>query len=167
MKKLTKSIVSLALIVVMLVCLCGTAFATYTSLWGSFPLQTVNTHTVHTYAAQAVLFRYSGNTRSIMTNNGAIIGVDGDYGDFTADAVERFQTLQQIGVDRKVGPETWRELWSVLEVDTSSPNIGYTGYCVTRGLEGEAVYRQYYSYAGVSLTGWWARNDFGTACKFY
>ena len=66
MKKLTKSIVSLAVVVVMLVCFCGTALATYTTLWRNFPDQYLgnSNNTVHTYAVQAILYRYSAATRS-------------------------------------------------------------------------------------------------------
>ena len=124
MKKLTKSIVSLALIVVMLVCFCGTAFAVSTP-WSSFPNQQTTSFTTHTYAVQAYLYNYSDETNSLIRNAG---GIDGYFGSGTYSAVVAFQGAEDLEEDGIVGPNTWNAMWDKLYKYFSTTT--YTDYYV-------------------------------------
>lgn len=46
----------------------------------------------------------------IRDDSGRLVLVDGVYGSQTAQAVSRFQRRQDLVVDGKVGPQTWRRL---------------------------------------------------------
>lgn len=47
---------------------------------------------------------------AIRDNSGRLVVVDGVYGTQTAQAIRRFQRRQDLVVDGKVGPQTWRRL---------------------------------------------------------
>ena len=149
MKKLTKTVVSLALVVVMLVCFCGTALATYNYQWATFPTQSKLGYTNYTYGIQAILNCYSEGTFKTLG------GVDGIFGDNTESAVEIYQANEYIGVDGIVGSETWQKLWS--ELTYRSALNGYENYYLSNGYSTiNAISKGTGAVQGATLTYWYA-----------
>lgn len=72
----------------------------------SFPTQTTSNYSSrYTRAIQVMLMNYRESTRSIIQKAG---GIDAVYGSGTASAVKKFQEIQDIDIDGKCGPTTWR-----------------------------------------------------------
>lgn len=165
MKKVTKSLMTLTLVIILCVSLVGTAFASE-SAWRAFPTQKVSSYTNHAYAVQAIMYRYSSSTRSTLTSNGYYIGVDANYGSLTEAAVKIYQREMGITpVDGIVGSITWPALWNSLVRVSSSG--AYTYYKVGSGYtSATAISRRYEPVTGAVVTGWYAYNDYGNAIFF-
>ncbi len=166
MKKLTKSIVSLALVVVVLVCFCGTALAVE-DIWTNFPNQVYGVFTSHAYGAQAFLFRYSTGTRRDLTNNDTTAGVDGQYYNGSREATITFQRNTAIGVDGEVGPETWGKMWELLTPSFISGNRTYYKVNTQMGLNEYYAVSRYVRYASnIQVRSWYAYNDDDDVIQF-
>jgi len=125
MKKLSKSILSLFLIILLLSSLSLSALATYTVKWAQFPTQSISSYNSYTYGLQAILNCYSTGTFK------ALGGVDGIFGSGTQSAVIIYQLNEGLASDGIVGSATWQQLWGNLSYRNTTS--GYANYYVSQG----------------------------------
>ncbi len=156
MKKLTKTVVSLAVVVVMLVCFCGTALAS-SAQWSTFPQQSIYYYDSYAHAIQAMMYRYSYTTRT------QVGGIDGIFGNGTDSAVRTYQDAEGLSVDGIVGSGTWGRLWTELTARNVDGN--YQNYYIAHGYNSgvnniNAVAARYDVAGSTVATHWYAHGRY-------
>lgn len=86
-----------------------------TPLWSDNSVISVNQGKLSTYAMSIQRIVYCLGLADVATSMTLNQFADGDYGPNTVAAVRAYQTLRDLGIDGKVGPETWNSLQ--LELD--------------------------------------------------
>ena len=163
MKKLSKTLAAILLVMVMVVLLAGPSFA-YEN-WSSFPPQQMGNYNSFTYGVQAMMYRYSYSTNYVLYTNG---GIDGIYGPATAQSVTNYQNARGLTPDGKVGQqETWPSLWSVLYAAGTDPTYTYTYYKISSAyLSTNAIARKVTVVGASAYSTWYGMSEAGTD-KYY
>ena len=149
MKKLTKSIITFTLVITMLVCFCGTAFAARWQ-WVSFPEQSTSGYSNYTYGIQSMMRCFSEGTFK------AVGSLDGIFGANTESAVEIYQNTRGLSPDGIVGPNTWGRLWD--ELSYTGTTVGtYLNYNIAHGyITDTAISKSTTTVQGAVVTHWYA-----------
>ena len=161
MKKLSKTLATILLVMVMVVILAVPSFA-YEN-WSSFPPQQMGNYNSFTYGVQAMMYRYSYSTHYNQYTYG---GITGYFGTGTNLAVKSYQHARGLTEDGIVGQqETWPSLWSVLYVDGSDGTYTYykisSAYLATR-----AIARKVTVVGASAYSTWYGISEAGTD-KYY
>lgn len=159
MIKLKRRIVTLTLVALFTLCVCGSTFAT-SAQWQTFPLQSISGYTTYTYGIQAILYRFDSNTNTYCS------GIDGIYGSGTKQAVMLYQEAKGLTADGVVGANTWKSLYNSLTATNVDQNI-YQNFRVTRGFNSSNAIASRYETDGNNIATHWYAHGASTSYIYF